>query len=252
MSDLVGALTQQQLKSVVVYDNKTGLFTWTRNASPGLVGKIAGHISGGYRVIKIHGKHYRAHHLAWLYVHGELPTLLDHINGKPDDNRIENLRIATIRQNVANSRKPESNTSGAKGVRIVGNGKFKATVTSYGQKHDLGTYNTLEEAKQAYLKGAEARFGEFAHNGDRSAPTHRKRKVGPLDSQWIRNAGVNDSVTPMYPGQEVSTLGNVRKRVLGKILAPARFEEKRKEAIARAIKSLPAKHRDKLKADGID
>lgn len=242
---LVGELTQQQLKSLLVYDPATGLFTWTKNAPPILSGRIAGAVSKGYRRIKIYGVTYGAHRLVWLYAHGVLPDLVDHINGQPDDNRLENLRLATAQQNSANSRKPSNNTSGAKGVQVVKGGRFRASVHSRGVVHYLGTYDTLEEAKAAYIKGADRLFADFATHGDRNAPTQRKRKVRQLDTLWIRNAGVNDTVTPMHPGQKPSTLRDVSPRVLNKILREPRREEKRKKAVASAMKSLPKWLRDK-------
>lgn len=56
----------------------------------------------------------------------------------------------------------------------------------------------------------------------------------------------------MDPGQEPSTLRNVRKRVLSKILKDQRTALKRKEAIESAMKSLPAHLREKLKSEGVD
>jgi hypothetical protein len=54
----------------------------------------------GYVQIKISGKLYHAHRLAWLYVYGYMPEKeIDHINRIRDDNRIANLREATSQLN---------------------------------------------------------------------------------------------------------------------------------------------------------
>ena len=63
----------------------------------------------GYVTIGVHGKTYRAHHLVWLYHHGVMPTMLDHINNIRDDNRIENLRETTYQDNQRNRKDTKEN-----------------------------------------------------------------------------------------------------------------------------------------------
>ncbi len=46
---------------------------------------------------------YKAHRLAWFYVHGVWPKeQIDHINGDKADNCIANLRLADFSKNQAN------------------------------------------------------------------------------------------------------------------------------------------------------
>jgi len=78
-------LTQSQLRHRLRYNQRTGVFTW-RNPSkyrPEYKGRVAGSMDGsGYVQIYVDGVGYKAHRLAWLYVHGCWPPhLIDHKNG---------------------------------------------------------------------------------------------------------------------------------------------------------------------------
>lgn len=88
-------------------------------------------------------------------------TIVDHINGDTLDNRRGNLRLATVRENAANSRRRE-NASGAIGVVITTSGKFYAAV-----QIGLGTFDTLEEAARAYDRKATEIFGDFAMTNEK-------------------------------------------------------------------------------------
>lgn len=93
--------TQQYLKSILTYDPLTGIFIWNKS------GKIAGGVkvgkNDGYWYIMIERVTYRAHRLAWLYMYGYWPTLVDHKNRVKTDNWIDNLRETTQSDNVKNS-----------------------------------------------------------------------------------------------------------------------------------------------------
>jgi hypothetical protein len=113
-------ITQSKLKSIVNYNETTGVFTWAKNRKRCTTGSIAGSIcSNGYIYININYKKYLAHRLAWLYIHGEFPeNEIDHIDGNKANNSIENLRTATRSNNVWNTKKGTRNTSGYKNVSL--------------------------------------------------------------------------------------------------------------------------------------
>lgn len=72
---------------------------------------------------------------------------VDHINGKPNDNRIDNLRITTHENNMKNEKLYNNNVSGHKGVYYSKREqKWKASITSDKVVYHLGTFNTKQEA----------------------------------------------------------------------------------------------------------
>lgn len=147
-------LTQERLKNVIKYDEKTGIFIWINaNNQTQLIGKEAGGLcSNGYISIGIDSKRYRAHRLAFLYMEGFFPSLVDHINGIKNDNRWNNLRKSNKKRNAQNIRKAhKDNISGFLGVEICGN-KFTARIKCGEIRKTIGTFNTAEEAHAAYMK----------------------------------------------------------------------------------------------------
>lgn len=161
-------ITADQLRDLVDYDPATGKFRWkTRDvaARRATVGWMNGR---GYLRVEIENCRYLLHRLAWLYVHGEWPSLrIDHINRIKTDNRIENLRLATQTQNLWNMRVRSDNKSGFKGVHWnKARGKWMAYANSHGVRTNLGLFNDLSDAVAAYDAYALSHRGEFASNSN--------------------------------------------------------------------------------------
>ncbi len=113
--------------------------------------------------------------------------VVDHINGKRDDCRRSNMRIATNQENVFNARLSKANTSGYKGVVRVRNGKYSARIEKDGKHMYLGTYSDPIEAARAYDKAARFYFGEFAKpNFGEGGIYGREEKVLALAEQVSR------------------------------------------------------------------
>jgi hypothetical protein len=154
------------LKEILDYDILDGIFRWKvkRNSYRGMIGPgvIAGTIDQyGYRVIRIDGKNYFAHRLAWFYHYGVWPVgEIDHRNMVPDDNRIENLRDVGIDRALqrANQKVRKDSKIGLKGVQRTKEGRFRARLCS----KSLGEYDTPEEAHAAYVVAAKRKYGEFS------------------------------------------------------------------------------------------
>lgn len=148
-------LTREQLMALLHYDPETGLITnKTTRCGRALKGAVAGGDTGkGYIAIRIDGRNYLAHQLAWLFTYGEWPTKwLDHRNRVRNDNRIANLREVTPLENRLNSNlmagAKRGNKSGTAGVWAPGS-KWAASIGIDYQNVYLGTFPTYEEAVAA-------------------------------------------------------------------------------------------------------
>src|SRR5262249_23350106 len=105
-------ITAARLRELLDYNDETGEFRWRKRMSRKVKpGDVAGNLNtDGYRRIRIKGREYRAHHLAWLHMTGKsCPVFIDHRDGNPSNNRWDNLRRATASQNCANRRRPRNN-----------------------------------------------------------------------------------------------------------------------------------------------
>lgn len=161
-------ITQDELKEVLDYNPDTGVFTWKKTVNSRVkAGDVAGYKNKlGYITIKIKGKPYKAHRLAYLYMTGNFPeNFIDHINQIKDDNRWTNLRDATYSQNNSNKVKQKNNTSGYKGVVRYRN-KWRATIKYMYKNIHIGYYATPQEAAEAYKKKAIELMGDFAYTRD--------------------------------------------------------------------------------------
>jgi len=88
---------------------------------------------------------------------------IDHKDTNSLNNTRRNLRLATPAQNRHNSKRQSNNQSGYKGVCSSRN-KWRAVIWLEGKSVRLGTFNTPEEAHQAYCNAAEQYYGEFARS----------------------------------------------------------------------------------------
>lgn len=71
----------------------------------------------GYLILKIKGRQFKAHRIAWFLYYGEMPMMeLDHINHIRTDNRICNLRVVDRKKNVHNIRQYPNKDTGVVGV----------------------------------------------------------------------------------------------------------------------------------------
>lgn len=106
-------------ESLFSYCRDTGSLFWKIKKPQVYPGMRAGNKNKeGYVAVRINGKDHRAHRIIWVMHNGPIPTGLeiDHIDGNPSNNRIENLRAVTHLENGKNQKLRVNNKSGATGV----------------------------------------------------------------------------------------------------------------------------------------
>lgn len=161
------SLDAEKLRAELDYDPETGNFTRKKTSGSRLAGTAAGGLAkNGYLYIGAAGNRYLGHRLAWLYMTGAWPVgEIDHANMNPSDNRWQNLRSATKAQNRANVGARRNNPLGVKGVRFHPHQKqrpYAANISIDGRPKYLGSFETAQEAHEAYCTAAQERHGEFA------------------------------------------------------------------------------------------
>lgn len=131
------------------------------------LGKIAGSLvkkdSNSYWQIEIFNNKYQSHRIIWKLYYGEdPPEIIDHIDGDGSNNKINNLRAATVFQNGWNAKKGSRNKSGYKGVSFnTERNKWRAAICINKKTILIGYYSTPEEASLAYQKASAQYHGEF-------------------------------------------------------------------------------------------
>lgn len=138
--------------------------------------RIRGTVAGtrtetGHIVVCLNGYRTPAHHVVWALNTGKWPPkskVIDHINGNPCDNRIENLRLATRAQNRHNARSSRKNPFGLRGV-VFERGRsrpYAAKAFFRGKLVRIGNFTTPEDAKAAYDAYVKNIRGVFARTVD--------------------------------------------------------------------------------------
>lgn len=160
---------QELLQRIFRYDAETGVLYWRERADArpqwnGIyAGTVAGNINPQNRVI-VSLKGYRllkAHRIIWKMVFGDEPEEIDHVDCDPSNNRINNLRPATRKQNARNVRGRAA--SGYKGVSFHKmSGLWRARLRRGDGRESCTYHATPELAHAAYCEMAERQLGEFA------------------------------------------------------------------------------------------
>lgn len=164
--------TFEEVSERISYDPRTGETTWryrevltpwdaTFNASK--AGQRAGSLwRHGYRMITLDGVRYGEHRIAWLLSYGEWPDgLIDHIDGNPSNNKLDNLRVANPAENSWN-RNHSGGESKYRGVfRSTESRRWRVRFMVNGVRINGGTYECETAAALAYDRLASQYYGEF-------------------------------------------------------------------------------------------
>lgn len=151
-------MTQEQawLKNLVHYNPGNGEFTRLAAASnvPAGLAKPRPSVNG-YLRMRLDGRLYYLHRLAWLYENGKWPDdSVDHIDGDRTNNAIANLREATYAQNLQNRELKSVAVSGLRGAYFdIKSKRWQSKIRHNYKSISLGYYATAEEAHKAYLEG---------------------------------------------------------------------------------------------------
>lgn len=154
-----------EARAFLSYNPSTGDIIWKEARGKAAKGSVGGFLMpDGYLAIRIFGRNYPAHRMAWFLHFGRWPhELLDHANGKRDDNRLENLREASVGQNNCNVKPQTRSVSKLKGVAWHSRDRrWQAKICCGGQAYYLGQFDTEEEAHAAYCAAAHEKHGAFA------------------------------------------------------------------------------------------
>jgi hypothetical protein len=147
-----------------LFDYKDGELFWkTDRGSKKVKGLKAGSISNGYKYVLIRPKNYLLHRIIFLLHHGFCPKVIDHIDGNGLNNKIENLREATLSQNQANYKKRSTNKSGNKNVYFYSaKNKWRAQV-KFKKKTFAKDFENYTDAVNFAKVLREKHHGEFAN-----------------------------------------------------------------------------------------
>jgi hypothetical protein len=129
-----------------------------------------------YLRLSVIGKPQALHRMIFLYHHGYLPKVTDHIDGNRLNNRIENLRACTQSENCLNSKHRATSTSPYKNVYLAKHSKnnpkyspdwkenWVVSITVNKKRQYVGSFEDVELADLVATEARDLYHGAFARH----------------------------------------------------------------------------------------
>jgi hypothetical protein len=164
-------VTQEETSAILAsWALRDGVIVWARNANGGKkIGDPVGFSTrkSGHRNVflwvenKLHGYVYAR--VVWLLHHKDWPIQeIDHIDCNSQNDKIENLRLATRAQNCQNTRYGREERAFKGTYQDKRSGKWHCQVQAYGKVHGRYGFSNPQEAYAARTQLAAELHNEFA------------------------------------------------------------------------------------------
>ena len=129
------------------------LFNKVKRGRSGIIGSEVGNNKAN--IVRINQVSHKVHRIIWEMHHGSIPIgmTVDHIDRDRSNNRLDNLRVCSLRDNCQNRK--------GLGYEKRGN-KYHAYIGQDGKKKSLGVYPNPYEAHGAYLEAKKELCGKYA------------------------------------------------------------------------------------------
>lgn len=145
-------------------DSPSGLI-WKKKYGKGStvqIGGAAGSLDGGYWKVHAFGKNLKGHKIVWA-LHNNFENQdglhIDHIDGNPSNNNINNLRLVPEELNARNKPMNRNNTSGIHGVSFQ---KVRTKNGNFVERY-VATWYTLEGKRKTKCFSVNVYGDELAH-----------------------------------------------------------------------------------------
>jgi hypothetical protein len=176
-------LTQEIVRELLDYDPETGELRWKERGiqwfenakypeaqrkrwNTRYAGKEAfTNLNLGYKVGDLLSNRIKAHRVIWLWMTGEWPFYIDHIDRNRANNKWSNLRNTSAQMNSRNQKKRSTNSSGVNGVYWRKDiSKWVASIPNGGKNKHLGVFDNIKDAALARSQ-AEIELGYSPDHG---------------------------------------------------------------------------------------
>lgn len=155
-----------QKTALELFEYRDGELYWrVKKSKKTMVGARAGFYNQAYGQIRVDGRAQYIHRIVYAMFFGATDLEIDHIDGDKYNNRIENLRAATRKQNSVNIRTPRRNTSGHKNVSLhAKSGKWQVRLIADGKPMFFGLFDDLELAALVASEARDKHHKTFARH----------------------------------------------------------------------------------------